>query len=108
MAIHYKQNQQYLWLQIRSKILTKLPLFFTFISNIKVPRNPSAINDSGACYSFVGKVALDHNMQVIGLNELRVRFICQQQNQFSPSDEPQKTIWAIRVFYVCHSSEFTK
>lgn len=76
-------------------------LFYTYISAEKTNNGPSAIIDSGACASVVGKRTLDDALRTLEIDQLEDDKPIQSEHQFGPSDHPRKTICTVRVPFMC-------
>lgn len=79
-------------------------LFYSFVSAEGLDK-ASAIVDSGACASVVGKETLDSALRALGIEELKDEPIRQEEHRFGPSDSVLKTMCAVRVPFVCATSD---
>ena len=77
-------------------------LFYTqYDDSYATTEGPAAIVDSGACASIVGKNTLDAAMHALNISELKDADIRHAEHRFGPSRKPTKTIFAVRVPFVC-------
>lgn len=83
--------------QTSTKSSNSNTLFYTYACSQKKNAAPSAIVHFGTCASVVGKVTLDHALDVLGIQELRDDKILQREHQFRLSDKSPKTLCAVRV-----------